>query len=149
LIELAGEINTEMPHFVVDKLVEALSSQMKPLKEAVILILGVAYKKDVEDCRESPSLAIWESLKKKGAMVFYHDPFISQLPHLHEHTSLSHEKSVALESEMLAMVDVVLILTDHSCIDYSKVAEHARLIVDTRNACKNVDPKYRDKIIKA
>lgn len=148
-IELAGEINTEMPHFVVDKLVEALSAQNKPLKDSVILILGVAYKKDVEDCRESPSLPIWESLKKKGAMVFYHDPFVSQLPYLHEHPELSHAKSVSLESEMLAMVDAVLILTDHSTINYNAVAEHARLVVDTRNACKSVDLKFRSKIIKA
>lgn len=148
-IELAGEINTDMPHFVVDKLVDGLSSHGKALKDAKVLLLGVAYKKDVEDLRESPSLTIWDMLTKRNATVGYYDPFIPCIPKMHEHEILTGKKSHNLTEETIKDFDVVLILTDHTGVDYNFVAQHAKLIVDTRNACKNVSAIYKEKIIKA
>lgn len=148
-IELAGEVNTDMPHFVVDKLIEALSARGKPLNGALILIIGVAYKKDVEDFRESPSFAVWKQIAEKGGIVAYHDPYVPQLPFLHEHPDFSHKKSVELAEEMLEMADAVMILTDHSKIDYERVVRHANVVVDTRNACKGLEEALAAKVVKA
>ena len=134
-IELAGEINTSMPHYVVARLAEELSQrQAKALKGARILMLGLAYKKNVDDMRESPALILIEMLEKAGAKVFYHDPLIPAVKPSREHGNLTGRKSVPLTAKSLSGADAVLIVTDHDGIDYSMVAKHGRLVLDTRNA---------------
>lgn len=135
-IELAGEINVEVSYYVVNRVIRALNDENKSLKDARILVLGVAYKKDIEDVRESPALKIIELLRQNGANISYHDPFVSVIePH---GGSTVHLESVALTDEALAQADCVLILTDHSTVDYERVAAKAQVIVDTRNATKDV-----------
>jgi UDP-N-acetyl-D-glucosamine dehydrogenase len=133
-IELAGEVNWSMPYFVREKLVRALNATNRSLKGSEIFVLGVAYKRDIEDWRESPALKVMNILRKDGARVDYHDP------HVPSFTDGSGEMwhSIPLSKEVIERADVVLILTDHSSIDYKRVVESARLIVDTRNATKNV-----------
>ncbi len=132
-IELAGEVNATMPYFVVQRVAEALNDQGKPLKGARILVLGAAYKKDVDDPRESPGLKIISLLQGKGAVVQYHDPHI---PHLRGGRKFPHLElwSVELTPGELKAADCVLLVTDHSAYDYGWIASQARLIVDTRNA---------------
>ena len=132
-IELAGEVNAGMPYFVVQRVAEALNDQGKAIKGSKILVLGAAYKKDVDDPRESPSLKIISLLQSKGAHVVYHDPHI---PHLRggRHYPGLDLKSVELNPETLGAADCVLLVTDHSAYDYAWIASQARLIVDTRNA---------------
>ena len=143
-IELAGEVNTAMPYHVVESLAEALNNHKKSLKGSKVLVLGVAYKKDVDDLRESPTLKIMEILQKRGAEFDYNDP---HFPHLHKmrHYDYSHMKSVPLNKETLAKYDAVLIATDHSSYDYSAIVESSRLVVDSRNATKRV-LRNREKI---
>ncbi len=132
-IELAGEINTHMPYFVVERVVQGLNEKCgKSIKGAKVLLIGLAYKKDVDDMRESPSLKLIELLSQRGASVDYHDPYIPVMPSTRRHQLKLH--SVPLSSENLASYDLVLIATDHSCLDYEHILTHARLVVDTRNA---------------
>lgn len=145
-IELAGEINTNMPYQVVHKLMEALNDQSKCLKGSKILILGAAYKKDVDDMRESPTLKLIEILEEKGACVDYNDPFIPAMPKVRKYQY--DMKSVELTKETLVSYDAVLISTDHSQYDYDFIVENASLVVDTRNATKNVGTG-REKVVKA
>ena len=134
-IELAGEINTLMPHYVIDKLTEALSDRFgKALKGAKILLIGLAYKKNVDDMRESPALTLIELLEARGAKVAYHDPFIASIKPSREHGLLTGRKSAALDAKRLKSSDCVLIVTDHDAVDYRLIARHAKLILDTRNA---------------
>jgi UDP-N-acetyl-D-glucosamine dehydrogenase len=134
-IELAGEINTAMPRYVVARLAEELSQQRsKALKGARILMLGLAYKKNVDDMRESPALTLIGMLEQAGAKVSYHDPFIPAVKPSREHGHLMGRKSAPLTAKSLSDADAVLIVTDHDDIDYSMVAKHARLVLDTRNA---------------
>ena len=145
-IELAGEVNTQMPYYVVTRTMEALDSQKKTLNGAKILCLGAAYKKDIDDMRESPSLRVITLLKEKGAQVDYHDPYV---PELHKGHGFNFDmKSVPLTDEALASYDAVMILTDHSSIDYVRVVQKSNLVVDTRNATKLVGPG-REKVVKA
>jgi UDP-N-acetyl-D-glucosamine dehydrogenase len=137
-IELAGEINSAMPRYVVSRLIEALSDRGKALKKARVLLLGVAYKKDVDDMRESPSLMLWDLLLARGAHVTFHDPFIPIIPKTREHPQFAEQKSVPLTPQELSASDVVLIATDHSNVDYELVMRHAPFVVDTRNACAKV-----------
>ncbi len=133
-IELAGEINTAMPRYVVSKLEAALGAQLgKPLAGAKILILGLAYKKNVMDMRESPTFKLMELLEKRGAVTAYHDPLIGEIAPTREHAEFTGRKSVALEADMIAAFDAVLLSTDHDGVDYALVASSAQLIVDTRN----------------
>jgi UDP-N-acetyl-D-glucosamine dehydrogenase len=132
-IELAGEVNATMPYFVVQRVAEALNEQGKALKGAKILVLGAAYKKDVDDPRESPGLKIITLLQSKGAKVSYHDPHIPRLKGGRKFPDLDLE-SVELTPENLSGADCVLLVTDHSAFDYAWIASQARLIVDTRNA---------------
>lgn len=134
-IELAGEINTSMPYYVVEKTVEALNERGKSIKGARILILGLAYKKDVDDVRESPSLKLIELYKRKGAIVDYSDPYVAET-HKMRHYDYQ-MRSVLLTAENLRQYDSVVIATDHSQVDYDFVVTHAALVVDTRNATKN------------
>jgi len=145
-IQLAGEINVSIPYYVVSKTVDALNQKNKSIKGAKVLILGVAYKKDVDDARESPALAVMDLLQKKGAKVLYHDPFIPSLPTFRKyHFKLS---SSPLTRPLLQRVDAVLVITDHSQVDYAWVVRHASLIIDTRNVTKGMN-QWRNKIVKA
>jgi UDP-N-acetyl-D-glucosamine dehydrogenase len=145
-IQLAGEINVSIPYYVVSKTVDALNERNKSIKGAKILILGVAYKKDVDDARESPALAIMDLFQKKGATVLYHDPFISTLPTFRKyHFKLN---SSPLTKPLLQRLDAVVVVTDHSQVDYAWVVRHAPLIIDTRNVTKNMK-QWKRKIVKA
>jgi UDP-N-acetyl-D-glucosamine dehydrogenase len=144
-IELAGEINVEVSYYVINKIMRALNDENKSMKDAKIFVLGVAYKKDIDDVRESPALKIMELLRKNGANITYHDPFI---PVIEPHGgSTIHLDSVELSDENLAQADCVLILTDHSAVDYQRVVDQAKIVVDTRNATKEVE-NNREKIVK-
>ena len=145
-IELAGEINTDMPHYVIVRTMEALNEQRKSLKGSKILVLGLAYKKDIDDIRESPSVELIEILKEKGARVDYNDPYIPKTHKQREHNLQM--KSKPLSAKMIKSYDVVLIATDHSDYDYKWVVKNSKLVVDTRNATANVK-SGRSKIVKA
>jgi UDP-N-acetyl-D-glucosamine dehydrogenase len=148
-IELAGQINANMPYGVVAKLAEALDRRFgRGLSGARILVLGLAYKKNVDDMRESPALKLIELIEARGAATDYHDPFIPVIPVTREHAPLAGRRSVALSPEIFARHDAVLIATDHDEVDYGSVVEHAKLVVDTRNACARAG-LYRDTIVKA
>ena len=145
-IELAGEINTAMPHYVVSRVTDALNSHGKSLKGASILVLGVAYKRDVDDMRESPALVIIEELQQKGAEVSYHDPLIPRIPRLRRYNiSLN---SSELSESLLKKMDAVVIITDHSHYDFDWIIRHANLVIDTRNATGDVT-HGREKIVQA
>lgn len=143
-VELAGEINVSMPSHVISKLEKALDEFTgKSLGKSKILILGMAYKKNVSDVRESPSLFIMETLLQRGAIVDFHDDHVAVVPPTRSHQALSEHKSVPLTKEALIGYDAVLILTDHDNIDYSVVVENAALIVDTRNAIRKRQLQHR------
>ena len=136
-IELAGQINSWMPQHVVAKLALALdTTQRKGLNGSRILLLGIAYKKNVDDMRESPALELLEILEKRGADVSYYDPFVPQIPPTREHAALTGRKSIAWTNDIGAPYDAVLIVTDHDAVDYGAVLDSAKLVVDTRNACR-------------
>lgn len=137
-IELAGEVNTDMPRYVVSRTMEALSDQGKAMKGARVLLLGIAYKKDVDDMRESPSLVLWELLEARGATVAFYDPYIPVVPPTREHARFTGAKSVVMSEDSLKCADAVLIATDHSSVDYAFVVKHSKLVVDTRNACASM-----------
>jgi UDP-N-acetyl-D-glucosamine dehydrogenase len=145
-IELAGEINTNMPHWVVNKLIDALNDVGKSLKGSKILVLGAAYKKDIDDPRESPSFKLMELILDKGGEVDYNDPFIPELPSMRMYDI--HRKSIDLTPDNIEKYDCVLISTDHSQYNMETIVKYAQLIVDTRNATKSV-MSGRNKIVKA
>ncbi len=145
-IELAGEVNVSMPQWVIDKLMYALNWKGKSLKGSKILVLGLAYKKDVDDMRESPSLELIELLKYRGAKVDYNDPHIPKAPRTREHDLRM--SSIPLTAANLKKYDVVLISTDHSSYDYQFIVDNAQLVIDTRNATAKVR-RGRGKILKA
>ena len=145
-IELAGEVNVGMPKYVIDKLMYALNWRGKALKGSKILILGLAYKKDIDDVRESPSLELIELLRYRGAKVDYNDPHVPRTHKMREHNLKMASKKVT--AAMLGRYDAVLISTDHSSYDYQFIVDNAQLVVDTRNATKGVR-RGRRKIIKA
>ena len=136
-IEFAGEINSNMPYFVVQRAAEALGQQGKPLKGARILVLGIAYKKDVDDNRESPAMKIMQLLQQGGAQVQYNDPHIPRCAGMRRYPGFD-MTSTPLTAETLGEVDLVLLVTDHSAYDYPWIASQAKLIVDTRNAFKGI-----------
>jgi UDP-N-acetyl-D-glucosamine dehydrogenase len=145
-IQLAGEINVSIPYYVVSKILDALNERGKSIKGARVLILGVAYKKDVDDARESPALRIMELLQKKGAIVLYHDPYIPSLPSFRKyHFKL---KSSPITEKLLRRIDAAVVVTDHSHVNYPLVMQHAPLIVDTRNVTKGMK-RWKKKIVKA
>lgn len=145
-IELAGEINTSMPEYVVQRTADALNDRRKSLKGSRILILGLAYKPDIDDVRESPSLELIELLRAKGVKVDYNDPYIPQTHKQRQHDLRM--KSKPLTAGMLAAYDAVVIATNHSEYDYAWIVKHARLVIDTRNATAAVRTG-RSKIVKA
>ena len=144
-IELAGEVNTAMPYHVADAVAGALNDRQKSMKGSKLLVLGVAYKKDVDDLRESPTLKIMQLLQQRGAAVDYNDPYFPQL-HKMRHYNYENMKSVALDPKTLAGYDAVVIATDHSSYDYFGIVEAAKLVVDTRNATRRV-LRHREKIV--
>jgi UDP-N-acetyl-D-glucosamine dehydrogenase len=146
-IELAGEVNTAMPAYVVSRLMEALNERGKPVKGSRVALLGMAYKKDVDDPRESPGFELLELLLQRGAVVTYNDPHIPRLPRMRHHPHLD-LASQPLTAEYLRGQDCVLISTDHSAYDWPWVVEHAPLVIDTRNATRGVTA-HRDRIVRA
>jgi len=144
-IELAGEVNTAMPYHVVDSIGGALNERQKALKGSRVLVLGVAYKKDVDDLRESPSLKIMQLLSQRGAHVDYNDPYFRQL-HKMRHYDFSDMRSVDLVPATLASYDCVVIATDHSSYDYDAIVESSKLLVDTRNCTRRI-ARHRGKIV--
>jgi len=145
-IELAGEINTSMPHYVVEKTAEALNRRRVTLNGSRGLIIGVAYKPNVDDIRESPAFEVMELLKERGAEIAYHDPCVPRLHQMRRHDIKL--ESVPLNPGVLSGFDFAVIITHHAGIDWDLVAEHSSLVIDTRNACAGV-AKHREKIIKA
>ncbi len=147
-IELAGDINTSMPYHVIERVTHALNDQSKSLKNARVLVLGVAYKRNVDDLRESPALKIIDLLSTYGAIVSYHDPYIPQIMKTRKfpHIDLI---SVPLDEQTIRNADCVLIVTDHHDVDYQKVVEAASLVVDTRYATGNLPPELKAKVIHA
>jgi len=150
-ISLAEEVNSRMPEHVVQLVSDGLNDERKPMKGSKVLLLGVAYKRDINDVRESPALSIIDRLRAKGANVRYHDPFVEELRFDDAHTEASHDPlaSVPLTDEELKAADCVIIVTDHSGIDYKHICSLASLIVDTRNALNgDVRRESRARIIR-
>ncbi len=144
-IELAGEINTHMPYYVVEKVIDALNKKKKTIRSSKVLVLGLAYKKDIDDTRESPSLKLIELLMDKGALVDFNDPYIPRTKKMRMYDLK--KSSVPLTKESLRKYDCVVIATDHSCYDYGMIIKNSALIVDTRNATKGF--KNKGNIVKA
>ncbi len=142
-IELASEINTNMPRYVVQRVADALNEFEKSVKGSQILVLGVAYKKDIDDTRESPALDVIELLENKGADVKYNDPYVPEL-FLNGRT----RKSAKLTEKLLHDVDCVVITTDHSDYDYNWIVKNSKLVVDTKNATKNISDALKSKVVK-
>ncbi len=148
-IELAGQINRAMPRLVVAELAKALDRRFRcGLNGSKILMMGVAYKKNVDDMRESPSLVLIEILEERGAIVEFHDPFIPVIPETREHAALAGRKSVPLTAEELKKYDAVLISTDHDSVDYGLLVKNSKLVVDTRNVVERRGVSA-DNVIKA
>jgi UDP-N-acetyl-D-glucosamine dehydrogenase len=138
-IELAGEINTRMPEHVVHRVADALNHRKKAIKGSRILILGLAYKPNVDDERESPSYVLMDLLNKRGAEVEYHDPYVPMIRPTREHLHWAGKKSTDWNAGNIASFDLVLIATNHSCVNYQELADWAQCIVDTRNAMSTVE----------
>jgi UDP-N-acetyl-D-glucosamine dehydrogenase len=137
-IELAGEINTSMPKYVIQKLTEALNAAKKPLNGSRILLVGLAYKANVDDDRESPGYTLMDLMKNAGALVSYYDPFVPVIKHTREHPHWAGTKSVDWNRETIESFDALLIATAHACVNYNELVEWSSLVMDTRNATKNV-----------
>jgi UDP-N-acetyl-D-glucosamine dehydrogenase len=137
-IELAGEINTAMPEYVIHRVAEALNEKSKSVKGSKVLVLGLAYKADVDDERESPSYVLMEMLKERGAQVAYYDPYVPVIKPTREHAHWAGTKSVPWDKATLQGFDLVLIATKHSSVNYHELADWAQCIVDTRNAMAGI-----------
>lgn len=149
-IELAGDINTNMPRRIIRRLLEELSlRQQKALAGANVLLCGLAYKKDIDDMRESPSLELIHILKEHGANVFYYDPYIPEVPMTREHPELAGMVSVQWSVEVLGKFDAAVIATDHTKVDYNQLCEIVPLVVDTRNATSGCFNTHKETIVKA
>ena len=146
-IELAGEVNTAMPHYVIDRLSWALNEHGKPVKGSRVLVMGLAYKPDVDDTRESPSFELIQLLEERGAEVEYSDPFILETPQVRRHDLKM--RSVELTSESISSFDAILVSTNHEAFDYGLVAKHAKLVVDTRDAMRAHHHEMGDRIVLA
>jgi UDP-N-acetyl-D-glucosamine dehydrogenase len=138
-IELAGEVNTSMPEYVVDRVAMALNDIGRAVRGSRVAILGVAYKRDIDDPRESPAFKIIELLTERGAILTYSDPHVAKLPRMRSF-EVPELSSSTLSPEYLAEQDCVLIVTDHAAFDYQRIADHSRLVVDTRNAMQQTTP---------
>jgi UDP-N-acetyl-D-glucosamine dehydrogenase len=149
MIELAGEINTEMPAFWVGKLQDALNDAGKPLRGSKVLVLGVAYKKDIDDLRESPALEILDLLTNKGVIVSYHDPYVPEILADGHTPAGAVGVSVPFTDAALEAADAVMVVTDHSSIDYGRVCKNAKLVIDTRNACARHEATHPERALVA
>ncbi|MEL0105650.1 MAG: nucleotide sugar dehydrogenase [Rhodospirillales bacterium] len=148
-IELAGEINSTMPTYVMHVLTTALQERFqKELPGSRILLIGIAYKKNVDDVRETPAFPLIELLEADGAAVDFYDPYIATIPKTREHDALSGRQSIAWQPEAFGQYDAALICTDHDCINYEELFTHSSLIIDTRNATKSIENRY-DKVVLA
>ena len=134
MIHTAGAVNDLMPYRMMNKIAFALNRQKKAMNGSIILFLGVAYKPDIDDARESPALLVMEQVAKKGAKVIYHDPYIPEVTDEHG----THYKGVELTDEVLKQADCVVFTTNHTCFDAKHIVEIAQLVVDTRNVVKDV-----------
>jgi len=134
-IELAGEINTSMPRYVIRKTLRAMNQRKKVLNGSRALLVGLAYKKNIDDIRESPSFKLWDLLEENGAIVDFYDPYCPEVKDTRHYPKYAHKKSI-LDIKNIAAYDVVIIATDHDCIDYEFIRTNASLIIDTRNAIK-------------
>lgn len=149
-IELAGDVVTNLPKYVIEKLAEAMSTRLKKaVAGSRILVVGLAYKKNVDDMRESPSLHLIHLLQERNATVDFHDPHIPVVPTTRDHPEFSGLKSVKLTPKTIGSYDCVLISTDHDAVDYEELARHAPLIIDTRNATAKLPKSLRAKVVKA
>jgi UDP-N-acetyl-D-glucosamine dehydrogenase len=146
-IELAGEINTAMPHYVIKRLTEALNAVRKPLNGSKVLLIGLAYKANVDDDRESPSYVLMDMLKAAGALVSYYDPYVPVIRPTREHPHWAGVKSISWNQAEIEGFDAVLISTAHRNIDYTQLLAWSSLIIDTRNAMSPFAPN--EKIVKA
>ena len=138
-IELASEINTSMPLYVLDKITDSLNKNSKSVRGSRIVVLGVAYKRDIDDVRESPALDVISLLLQKGADVVYHDPHISKIK-LHNDMQID---STTYSTQLLEEADCVVVLTDHSAYDWNEITHHCKLIVDTRHVIRSHEGKAR------
>jgi UDP-N-acetyl-D-glucosamine dehydrogenase len=145
-IELAGEVNRSMPEYVIHRTALALNDRAKAVKGSKVLVLGLAYKPDVDDVRESPSFELIEKLEHLGADVDYHDPHVPATHKMRQHDLQM--KSITLSPETIRSYDCVVVATHHSAYDWQQIADHAQLIVDTRNAMRNVKGR-REHIVQA
>lgn len=148
-IELAGEINTGMPYYVVDKTIEALNAHKKALNGSKILVIGLAYKPDVDDMRESPTFKIFDLLKERGAQVEYYDNYIPEIPSSREHQEWTGTKSISWQEDIISKFDAVVISTNHSEINYQQLGQWCNCIIDTRNAMKDYHTDKMSHIFKA
>ncbi len=148
-IELAGEINTDMPRYVVDRTILALNRHKKAMNGSKVLVIGLAYKPDVDDMRESPTFKIFELLKKNGAEVSYYDPYLPVIPDNRDHAEWAGTRSVDWSKKTISLYDVVIISTDHSNIDFAVLAEWSECVVDTRNVMQGIETNGDNHIIKA
>ena len=137
-IELAGEVNTSMPAYVVHRVADALNDRQKAIKGSSVLVLGLAYKPNVDDERESPSYVLMEMLRERGANVAYYDPYVPVIKPTREHAHWAGTKSVAWNKQTITAFDVVLIATNHACVNYQELADWTECIVDTRNAMSGI-----------
>ena len=140
-IEIAGEINTAMPSYVIEQLMNALNEHSKPLKNSKVLVIGVAYKPDIDDPRESPAFEIIDRLLPLGAEVSYHDPHIPVAPSMRSWPDLPPMESQPLTEESLQSVDATILVTDHKAVDYDLILDHAPLIIDTRGVYRDHNGK--------
>ena len=145
-IELAGEINRHMPEYVVDKTAEALNDDCKSVKGSKIIVVGLAYKPNVDDTRETPAAEIIELLAERGAKVSYHDPHVPTFPNMRNYKF--DMNSVSLDAQTLGDADCVVIVTDHEITDWQSIADHASLVIDTRNAMAKIESSNA-RIVKA
>lgn len=148
MLEQAGQVDESMHLYVLNKIILGLNQQKKSIRGAKILILGLGYKKDVNDIRESAALKILHTLKEMNAEVSYHDPYVLEISHVQDHPDLYFLESINLVYEELSLYDAVVIVTDHSCYDWEKIAQNSNLIIDTRNAMKGIQ-EAKNKVIKA
>ena len=143
-IELAGEINTQMPNYVVDKLAQALNEQGKAVNGAKVLVLGLAYKPDIDDPRESPSFEIIHLLLDRGADVSYHDPHIPVAPRMRSWPDLPTMKSTPINESTLNQIDAAIVITNHAQVDYGLILERTPLVIDTRGVYRDQNGKVHN-----
>lgn len=148
-IELAGEVNISMPNYVVERTVHALNTRKKAMNGSKVLVIGLAYKPDIDDMRESPTLVIFDLLKKNGAEVSYFDPYIPVIPANRDHVEWTGTKSVDWNKKKISSFDVIIISTNHSNIDYTDLAEWSNCIIDTKNTMAGIEAKNDTHIFKA